>query len=177
MPFQSFATPLSMALVALAGVFPLSPAAAEAPSVSEKNQAPHASRHASSRDRLKLEARSLALATDMTETINEQQLEIAARVLTGPSHCEFRQQVHVQPVEGLPGQFRVNFKNLSYQMVPEETTSGAVRLMDKKAGVVWIQIPSKSMLMNSKLGQRLIDNCQHPDQQLAAEGQQTESLP
>ena len=34
-----------------------------------------------------------------------------------------------------------------------------VRLEDRKAGVVWLQIPSKSMLMNAKLGQRLVDSC------------------
>ncbi|HVQ04137.1 MAG TPA: hypothetical protein VMT14_11505, partial [Burkholderiaceae bacterium] len=47
------------------------------------------------------------------------------------------------------------------------TSTGALRLEDKKAGIVWLQIPSKSMLMNSKVGQRMVDNCLHPEQRAA----------
>jgi hypothetical protein len=50
-------------------------------------------------------------------------------------------------------------------LAPEPTTTGAVRLEDKKNGLVWIQIANKSMLMNAKIGQRLVDNCVHPSQQ------------
>ena len=56
-------------------------------------------------------------------------------------------------------------------MVPEETTTGAVRLEDKKAGIVWLQIPAKSMLMNSKIGQRMADSCLHEEQRVAAAAQ------
>ena len=66
----------------------------------------------------------------------------------------------LQPIDGKPGYFKLGFKNANYIMTPEETTTGAVRLEDKKAGVVWVQIPSKSMLLNSKIGQRMVDSCQ-----------------
>ncbi len=111
------------------------------------------------REQLKSEAKGLALATEVTETINQRQLEIASQVFMGKASCEFNQQVNVQPLNGQPGFFVVDFKNASYIMTPEETTSGAVRLANKKAGVVWLQIPNKSMLMNNKLGHRLVDNC------------------
>jgi hypothetical protein len=52
-------------------------------------------------------------------------------------------------------------------MVPEETSTGAVRLFDKKAGVVWLQIPAKSMLLNTRAGQRLVDRCTHAEQRAA----------
>ena len=78
------------------------------------------------------------------------QLDIAGRVLTGTAQCEFDQRVSLQAADGMPGHFKLAFKNVSYNMVPEETTTGAVRLEDKKAGVVWVQIPQKSMLLNSK---------------------------
>jgi hypothetical protein len=32
---------------------------------------------------------------------------------------------------------------------------------------VWLQIPSKSMLMNAKVGQRMVDGCMHPEQRAA----------
>jgi hypothetical protein len=93
------------------------------------------------------------------EGISPAQLAIAPRVLTGDARCEFNQHVSVQAIEGKPGHFRVSFKNVAYTMVPQETTTGAVRLEDKQAGVVWIQIPAKSMMLNSKIGQRMVDDC------------------
>lgn len=120
-----------------------------------------------SRKQLESQAAGLALATATTQAISQSQLDIAARVLTGKADCEFDQSVDVQPLEGKPGMFKVGHKKASYTMVPEETTTGAVRLEDKKAGVVWLQIPSKSMLMNSKIGQRMVDACMHAEQRTA----------
>jgi hypothetical protein len=54
----------------------------------------------------------------------------------------------------------------TFAMSPVETTTGAVRLEDAQAGAMWLQLPNKSMLMNSKLGQRMADECQS-DQQTA----------
>lgn len=106
-------------------------------------------------------------AVDHARPVSQNQLDIAARVLTGKAACEFDQSVDVSPMEGRPGVFKVGFKNASYTMVPEETTTGAVRLEDKRAGVMWLQIPSKSMLMNSKIGQRMVDACMHAEQRAA----------
>lgn len=109
-------------------------------------------------------AAAKAQAPDTNQTISQSQLDIAGRVFVGNAKCEFNQQVSVQPLEGKPGFFKVGFKNAHYIMTPEETTTGAVRLEDKKAGVVWVQIPAKSMLLNSKIGQRMVDGCQQPEQ-------------
>ena len=102
------------------------------------------------------------------EPVSPSQLEIAARVLTGDAQCEFDQRVSVQAIDGQPGHFKVDFKKATYTMVPQETTTGAVRLEDKKAGVMWLQIPSKSMLMNSKIGQRMVDSCTQVQQRAAS---------
>lgn len=99
--------------------------------------------------------------------LNGAQLEVADRVLTGEAACEFNQSVSVLPVTSQRGHFRVSFKKAVYNMVPEETTTGAVRLVDRKAGMVWLQIPSKSMLMNSRIGQRMVDACMHSEQTAA----------
>jgi hypothetical protein len=96
--------------------------------------------------------------------LSASQLETAKRVNTGKMPCEFDQHVSVDPIDGKPGMFKVGFKNQSFTMVPEDTTTGAVRLEDKKNGVVWLQIGNKSMLMNAKIGQRMVDNCKHASQ-------------
>ena len=113
------------------------------------------------------QAKGMALAEQTARQISDVQLQVADRVLTGDAHCEFNQKVSVLPIKGKPGHFHVGFKKAVYTMVPEETTTGAVRLEDKKAGIVWLQIPAKSMLMNHKIGQRMVDGCMHSEQTAA----------
>jgi hypothetical protein len=92
------------------------------------------------------------------------QMDAAQRVYTGMAACEFGEQVDIAAVDGKPGHFKLTHKARSYNLVPEETTTGAVRLEDKHAGIVWLQIPSKSMLMNSRIGQRVVDDCKMTQQ-------------
>ena len=106
-------------------------------------------------------------APEPVQPVSEMQLQIADRVHTGDAACEFGQVVNLARIDGQPGHFKLTYKKAAYTVVPEETTTGALRLEDKKAGIVWLQIPSKSMLMNSKIGQRMADNCLHPEQRAA----------
>ncbi len=122
---------------------------------------------ATSRQQTSNAAKGLALATETTEAINAAQLDIAARVLTGAADCEFNQKVTVQPVEGRAGYFSVTHLGRHYRMVPRETSTGAVRLEDPVNGIVWLQIPAKSMLMNAKRGQRMVDSCTQAEQRAA----------
>jgi hypothetical protein len=143
------------------------PGAAPAAKPAAKPKAVSPPKAATSREQLKNQAKGLALATEVVEQISEGQLQAASRVMTGDIDCEFDQKITLKPVEGQPGHFHLGFKKITYRMVPEETTTGAVRLEDKRAGVVWLQIPMKSMLMNSKIGQRMVDACLHADQRAA----------
>jgi hypothetical protein len=52
------------------------------------------------------------------------------------------------------------WKGKTYPMTRVSTSSGAVRMEDKASGLVWIQIPAKSMLMDSKAGRQLANECQ-----------------
>ena len=97
------------------------------------------------------------------------QLAAADRVLTGVAACEMKESVDVEKIPGHNGNFKVVYARKSYVMVPEETTTGAVRLVDTAGAVVWIQIPMKSMLMNQKEHHRLVDDCQEPEQRVAAQ--------
>ena len=108
-------------------------------------------------------------AAPADEPLTEGQLAAASHVLTGRTDCEFKQSVNVEPVSGKPGHFEVQLGKRTYRMVPEETSTGAIRLHDKQADVVWLQIPVKSMMMDNKAGHRLVDACQHPQQRAAVE--------
>ena len=125
------------------------------------------SKPATRRQQLKREAEGLALATATVEIITEAQLNVAMRVLTGQADCEFNEHVTVSPMDGQPGHFQVGHKGQRYTMVPEDTATGAVRLVDRRAEVIWLQIPIKSMLMNSKQGRRMVDACTHSEQRAA----------
>jgi hypothetical protein len=103
-------------------------------------------------------------AVQQQAALSADQIHTADRVLTGQSRCEFDQAVNVAAVPNQKGWFNVEYKGKSYLMAPESTTTGAVRLEDKKNGMMWLQIANKSMLMNSKIGQRMVDNCVHPSQ-------------
>lgn len=111
----------------------------------------------------------VAPEAEVVETISEGQMLVAGRVLTGTAQCEFNQSVNVMPMQDRPGHFKVSFNKASYTMTPQETTTGAVRLEDRRNGIVWLQIPAKSMMMNQKVGQRMVDGCMLAEQRAVAE--------
>ncbi len=106
------------------------------------------------------------------DNLDPGQLSMADRVLTGVADCEFKQKVDVEKIDGHSGNFKVTFDHKTYIMVPEETTTGAIRLVDTGGAVVWIQIPMKSMLMNQKEHHRLVDGCQEDEQRIAVQASQ-----
>ncbi len=89
-------------------------------------------------------------------------------VHTGRMVCEMGNAVTVTPDPQAPSHFIVQMKKNTYHMSPVETTTGAVRLEDVQAGAMWLQLPHKSMLMNSKIGQRMADECQSEHQAVVA---------
>jgi hypothetical protein len=89
-------------------------------------------------------------------------------VHTGRMVCELGNSVTVTPDPQQASRFIVQMKKNTYYMTPVETTTGAVRLEDAQAGAMWLQLPNKSMLMNSKLGQRMADECQSDHQTAVA---------
>jgi hypothetical protein len=103
------------------------------------------------------------------DNLNPGQLSMADRVLTGVAECEFKQKVDIEKIEGHSGNFKLTFDHKTYVMVPEETSTGAIRLVDTGGAVVWVQIPKKSMLMNQKEHHRMVDNCQEDEQRIASQ--------
>lgn len=114
-------------------------------------------------------AAAAAGAATAAVALGPDELSIAQRVHTGRIACELGAHVNVAADAQHPGHFQVDGKGFKYRMVPVSTTTGTVRLEDKQAGAVWLQIANKSMLMNQKLGQRLADECMSPEQFQVAE--------
>jgi len=65
------------------------------------------------------------------------------------------------------GYVDVRFKAQTWTMKPVLSSTGALRLEDVKGQMLMLQIANKSMLMDTKLGQRVVDACVHDKQRLA----------
>lgn len=125
---------------------------------------------AASRSEIKATASQMATGISAAEAaLTPAELAIAERVFQGRLPCELGAYVTLTADAKSPGYFDVSIKNLKYRMFPVETSTGAIRLEDRQAGAVWLQLANKSMLMSQKLGQRLADECKNPDQAVVAE--------
>ena len=83
----------------------------------------------------------------------------ATQLVTGDFNCELGNKVELRMDGRATDGATLVWKGNSYMMNPVGTTTGAVRLENKSEGLVWIQIPAKSMLLNSKIGQQLANGC------------------
>ena len=126
------------------------------------------------RTNLKTTAKNVAAGIEAAEqALTPDELAIAERVHVGSLPCELGASVSLKPDGTAPGYFDVQGKNFKYRMFPVATTTGAIRLEDRKAGAVWLQLANKSMLMNQKQGVRLADECMSPAQVAMAETMKT----
>lgn len=99
--------------------------------------------------------------------------DFAPHVYLGRMPCELKQTVTLRAHPDQPGHYVLNFKKHVFNMTVMGTPTGAVRLEDEQAGAIWIQLNSKSMLMDQKRGIRLVDECQHPSQEAMARAMKT----
>ncbi len=112
------------------------------------------------------------------EEIEPERMAVVPMVLRGESSCEFGNKVQVVEHPSLPGRFLLEYRGIKHVLTPQPTTTGVVRLEDKRTGMIWLQVPIKSMLMDSRRGQRLADNCMHAVQSAeVAAGQQLPQEP
>ena len=98
-----------------------------------------------------------------------EQLEAAKRVLIGRYECEFGKLLLIDANDTNRGYFNLRLDKQVWVTKPVQSSTGAVRLEDSRDTVLLIQILTKSMLLNVKTGQRLVDGCVHEVQRAAEE--------
>ena len=96
-----------------------------------------------------------------------EQLAAAAMIHYGDYVCDFEQTVHVTVTPKDDGYVDVRFKAQTWTMKPVLSSTGALRLEDVKGRMLALQIANKSMLMDVKVGQRVVDGCVHEKQRAA----------
>jgi hypothetical protein len=95
---------------------------------------------------------------------DEAQLAAAERAYLGDYACEFKESVHIDKHPKAAGYINVAWKKQVITMKPVLSSTGALRLEDVTGRTLMIQIANKSMLLDTKIGQRLLDDCVHPEQ-------------
>ena len=114
-------------------------------------------------------AKKAAPAEKPLPQADQAQLDAAERTHFGVYECDFKQTIDVAMNAKYPGYVDVKFKAKTWTMKPSLSSTGALRLEDVKGQTLLLQIANKSMLMDTKIGQRLVDACVHEKQRAAME--------
>lgn len=92
------------------------------------------------------------------------QVKAAELVFYGPYDCEFQQTVNIAQSQKYSGYVDVKHGAKAWLMKPVLSSTGAIRLEDVRGETLMVQIASKSMLLNVKSAQRIVDDCVSPKQ-------------
>jgi hypothetical protein len=95
---------------------------------------------------------------------SDEQKAAATLALLGDYACEFDQTVTVASDARHEGYLDMRHKGQAWTMKPVLSSTGALRLEDVRGRMLMIQIANKSMVMDTQLGQRVVDGCQHEKQ-------------
>lgn len=77
----------------------------------------------------------------------------------GTYRCELNRQVHVRDVAPDLGFAVLNWERKDYTLRVVGTRTGALRYEDSASGLVWLVIVGKAMLLDTKRGQQLANEC------------------
>ena len=99
---------------------------------------------------------------------DETQMAAAERVVYGNYACEFNKTVDIDRDAKNPGYVVLKHGKQAWTMKPEVSSTGAVNMVDVKGVAKMLQIANKSMLLNMKTGQRMVDSCLSDGQKTAA---------
>jgi hypothetical protein len=95
---------------------------------------------------------------------DSEQLLAASQAYLGAYDCEFKQTLSISKHQ-VEGYVVVTFSSKAYTMKPVRSSTGAVRLEEVAGGpMLMVQIPTKSMLMDTVRGRRIVDACVHEEQ-------------
>jgi len=80
-------------------------------------------------------------------------------VEVGLYRCHQGPQIVIKSIAPDHGSIVLQFKGKDHLLYAVDTTTGAVRYQDSRSGITWIKIPTKSMLLDSRLGRQLANDC------------------
>jgi membrane-bound inhibitor of C-type lysozyme len=104
------------------------------------------------KEEAKQDARDDEPEPDITDTV------------TAEYACELNNKVTIYTNEKDSGHIALRWKNRLHRLERVGTTTGALRFENTKFGLIWIGIPSKGILLDSKLNRQLANECKNAEQ-------------
>jgi hypothetical protein len=86
--------------------------------------------------------------------------QIARWVVPGQYNCFGQKTITLTPRTDYLGYVDVQQNGKTHLFLAVASNTGAVRLENKAANLFWLQLSVKSMLFNSQIGSRVLDDCQ-----------------
>jgi membrane-bound inhibitor of C-type lysozyme len=78
--------------------------------------------------------------------------------------CELNNKITIYTSEPDDGHIALRWKKRLHRLTRVGTTTGALRFENTNYGLVWIGIPSKGILLDSKLNRQLANECKNAEQ-------------
>jgi len=83
-------------------------------------------------------------------------------------HCELGNKITLFQNDNDSNHIALRWKKRIHRLERVGTTTGALRFENRAYGLVWIGIPSKGMLLDSKLNRQLANECKSTEQSAPA---------
>jgi hypothetical protein len=100
-----------------------------------------------------------------TSAANEPESSVSGQTATNYA-CELGNKITIYHSADDGNSIIMRWKNRLHRLTREATTTGAQRFENKIAGLIWIGIPAKGMLLDSKVNRQLANECKTSDQAL-----------
>ena len=90
---------------------------------------------------------------------NKQPQQMKFKLASGTYRCELGKKVEIQRDARNPDSIKVSWQGNRHTLQRYDSTSGLPRYEDRQNGLVWIDLPWKSVLMDSKTGSPIANEC------------------
>ena len=105
------------------------------------------------------EGQSTTSVVPNKSTGNKQPQQLKFKLASGTYRCELGKKVEIQRDARNPDVIRVSWQGKRHTLQRYDSTSGLPRYEDRQNGLVWIDLPWKSVLMDSKTGSPIANEC------------------
>lgn len=105
------------------------------------------------------EGQSTTSVVPNKSTGNKQPQQLKFKLASGTYRCEMGKKVEIQRDARNPDAIKVSWQGHRHTLQRYDSTSGLPRYEDRQNGLVWIDLPWKSVLMDAKTGSPIANEC------------------